>query len=65
VDVQEALLFALSSSHRLMRVLRTIVRALIIDVLGRQAEDSSGWRTKFEELTPHCFVGDIQSPFRN
>jgi hypothetical protein len=50
VDIQEALrraggfetlLFPLSSSARLMRVLRTIVRPLIIDVLSRQAEGSN------------------------
>ena len=36
----ESLLFSLSPSDRLVRVLRTIVRTLVIDVLSRQAE---GW----------------------
>ena len=33
--------FALSSSDRLVQVLRTIVRTLIIDVLSRQAKGSN------------------------
>jgi len=37
----ETLLFSLSPSDRLVRVLRTIVRTLIIDVLSRQAEGSN------------------------
>ena len=37
----ESLLFSLSSSDRLVRVLRTIVRTLVIDVLSRQAEGSN------------------------
>ena len=34
----ESLLFSLSPSDRLVRVLRTLVRTLVIDVLSRQAE---------------------------
>ena len=36
----ESLLFSLSQSDRLVRVLRAIVRTLVIDVLSRQAEGS-------------------------
>ena len=36
----ESLLFSLSPSDRLVRVLRTIVRTLVIDVLSRQVEGS-------------------------
>ena len=36
----ETLLFALSSSDRLVRVLRTIIRTLIVNMFGRQAEGS-------------------------
>jgi hypothetical protein len=38
----EPLLFAFPSSHWLMRVFRTIIRTLFIDVLSRQAEGSNG-----------------------
>ena len=37
----ESLLFSLSPSDRLVRVLRTIVRTLVIDVLSRQAQGSN------------------------
>jgi len=37
----ETLLFSLSPSDRLVRVLRTIVHTLIIDFLSRQAEGSN------------------------
>ena len=37
----ESLLFSLSPSDRLVRVLRAIVRTLVIDVLSRQAEGSN------------------------
>jgi hypothetical protein len=37
----ESLLFSLSPSDRLVRVLRSIVRTLVIDVLSRQAEGSN------------------------
>ena len=37
----ESLLFSLSPSDRLVRVLRTIVRTLVIDVLSGQAEGSN------------------------
>ena len=36
----ESLLFSLSPSDRLVRVLRAIVCTLVIDVLSRQAEGS-------------------------
>ena len=37
----ESLLFSLSPSDRLVRVLRTIVRTIAIDVLSGQAEGSN------------------------
>jgi hypothetical protein len=44
----ETLLFALSSSDWLMRVLGTIIRTLIIDVFSRQAKDSNCDVVRFE-----------------
>ena len=38
----EALLFALSSSDWLMRILRTIIRTLVVNVFSRQTEGPKG-----------------------
>ncbi len=44
----EALLFALSSSDRLMRILRTIIRTLIVNVFSRQADGSKCYMIRSE-----------------
>ena len=56
-----------------MRILGTMIRTLIVDVLSRQAEPraitsvaqvSGNRRTKLEEPAPYALVGNIQTSLR-